>query len=446
MTKKKSNFNLYYVSLAILSLVVGYVFRVEAPIPNTADDYSFLETSMVSILGSILDETIPDDLDLGIDQIILKKISDPKSDFNYYKYNATVMLHNYGGDLRNAKVILHTDSDRNYLFLKNTADGFSLKAGEDYPVRGYEVLFDGRYNGGDINFKIEIQNEDENRTDVNDSNNEFGIEIFEFPPKLKSLSVDKFLEDGSFYLNFDEEEHVFSSNDFITYFSDTLSYRDTSLRYREVYTLNDLYPHYWLNTSLNLLESGHWSATRNSELDPEYIQPKEDILDPKNESYFYVKSIDEDSGYFKISDILAFLPQEEMDRAQFSRVFVDTLGLELTENDVNLYEDVDAEEWYGPAVQTIYNLGLTDINKFQYLPSEKITRAEVLKVVLDYFDVDLVFDDFDQRFEDIAEDDLIYPYAQALSADKKGTELADYFEPDSIATKSFLKYLINEYR
>lgn len=430
---------LFYSILVAVSVFIATIFS-----PKFIDtDYRFLETSMLSILNNLLEASIPNAPDLTIDKIAFKKVADPSENFNYYRYRASIHITNSGGDLTNATVKLSNDADNKANYLKNSNESFSLKGGDDYTLRNYEFIFDGRYNGGLVNFSVDIQGG--LKEDLNLNNNVYALEIFEPDAQLDSIGLSDINDDGAFIVNFDDFDHNFTANNSEVLFAKDLPDNGIDANYAEIYSHGKIYSYHWLENSKKLLNTSNWKVQKGFSSPPYLVQVYDDPFESKEVFYLYIKVIDKDSGYYKISDILKFSPSNEISRAQFAQLFVEYAKLELSEVTSTFYDDVELNEWYAPALQTLYDLGLTDFDTNNYSPSEMISRAEVLKTVLNYFDVDLVVSEFSPRFDDVDQDNDLYPYTQALQASEKGNDLSKYLAPNKNSTKEFLKYLINEY-
>jgi len=143
---------LLYIFVASFALLLGVVLSMDEPFIVRAN-----------VMDSI------QQYDLGIDKVVMEKIADPNSDLNYYKYNATLILHNYGDDLMDRKIVLHAGENQKHVFVFNTDDGFSLKKGEKYIVRNYGVLTDNIVDNEEIAFEIDLRD----RKDINSANNRY---------------------------------------------------------------------------------------------------------------------------------------------------------------------------------------------------------------------------------------------------------------------------------
>jgi hypothetical protein len=83
---------------------------------------------------------------------------------------------------------------------------------------------------------------------------------------------------------------------------------------------------------------------------------------------------------------------------------------------------------------------------FRFNPENPMTRGDALKVVMDYFDIDLANTGDTHPFKDITFDDPLFPYAKALFASGRAGIFSENFMSDKPATKNYLKYLIYEYK
>jgi len=444
MRKKGKKIYIYSI-VAGLSILIGSYFGPQGFNFDKPRDFKILETSVLHLLKSVANNTIYSQPDIAIEKVELKHISDPSDNFNYYKYDARVYLHNYGGDIKDAKVVLHTNSDKNLLFIRNDGLDFSLKKDDDYIVRRYEILFDAQFNGGEIDLEIELK--DNVNEELDYKNNIYPIEFFEGNSKIDDLKLTEIMPDGSFIFDFNEHNYSFEDFDIELVFGNKLNETNLKTNYREVYIDNEIYEYNSIENSEFLINSGNWKTVKSDSRYPT-VKVFDAPFNTEKTYYLYIKAVNRKNGYYKVSDILKFgpKPKEKLTRAQFAKLFVELASIDLNDEGLTLYEDINEEEWYSSAVQTIYNLGLTDISDFAYKPDEEISREEVIKTVLDYFDVDLSIADDVFRFQDIPLNHDLYPYAQALMVSDKGHALADFMLPKKAATHEYLKYLINEYR
>lgn len=403
-------------------------------------NFKILETSVLSILKNIAEENAPKPADLGIDKITIKKVSDPTDDFDYYKYKSTIVLHNYGGDLHGGRVILSAGKNQKYTLVKNTDTGFSLLKDENYIVRNYEFIFDGKYNGGQLPITVELID----KTDSDEENNTYTVDVFDSTAKIESISLKEILDDGTFVLDFNSIPFSIRKHNFELLTSDEAIYEESDVRYDEISTLDNEYGYYRIKNSLENIKS-NFTSTSVTELESHFVTFTYDPFLDESTHYLYVKATNPQTGNYAVSNMLMLPPQEQMNRAQFAKLFIDFTEIKIMDNGVTYFEDISEDEWYYPYAQTLYNLGLLDTGTYNYRPTILITRGEVLRIALDYFDVDLIINDGDSHFEDVAEDHYLYPYVEALLASSAGSSFHGNFNPDKPATKNYLKYLINEY-
>lgn len=421
--------------MASMFALSKYEFAVE-------EDYNFLQTSFVTVLKSISENRKVEPPDLGIEKVTLKKIADPTSKFNYYKYSANIVIKNDGGDLKNAQISLNAGGDQKTVFVKNEIDGFSLAEGQSYIIDNYEILLDGSYNSEKITVEMNLPK----NLDYYAGNNKYEVEILELPAKIEGLGIEKINDDGTFVLEFQSIDSDLSSNNFEIYASDVIEADEIEEKYAEITVGDKIYGYHRIKNSKEILGSDRWELKASQNSNGHLVKFGDDPFADSSSHYIYLKSINPDNGSYAISNILKFSPQKELDRAGFAKLFVDYAGIDVYAAGENYFYDVNPESWYAPYVQTIYNLGLIKNDDYKYDPNMPMTRGDVLRVVLDYFDVDLSMAYGGPHFEDVGRNHYLYPYVEALFASGKGGVFGDTFNPEATATKNYLKYLINEYK
>ena len=147
-----------------------------------------------------------------------------------------------------------------------------------------------------------------------------------------------------------------------------------------------------------------------------------------------------------MSNVLYFPGQEELTRAQAAKLFVDYADIMNFDLGGSGYKDVDSDDWYRNEVTTLYNLGLLDSDDEDFSPEEVMTRGELLQWVMDYYHIDLALNDGEPHFQDVDATHYLYPYVEGFFATAKTSALTERFRPHAPVTRSFLKYLTNEYR
>lgn len=428
----------FYTMIAILSLFV--VVNLAAK----RDDFSILKTSVVHVLQNIIEENIPEDPDLRIASVSLKKVADPTYELNYYRYQATVVIENLGGQLLNSTVKLSAGKDQEYVYVRNTDRGFLLGSNEKYIVDNYEVVLDGKYNGGEITFNIDVKAK--KQKDINPDNNNYSVSIFEQSAKLEDIEIANILEDNTFVLDFEPAYFYLTEDNFEIYTSDSLKVPDNELKYAELNTEKINYGYFKIKNSEKYLKDPSFKKQNTDFANSKFIKYETSPFEDEVTHYAFITAKDPLSGNYVFSNILVFPRQEKLNRAQFSKLFVDIAGIEIMSGGKIMFDDIKKSDWYTPYVQTLYSLGLIDsVTEHKFDPGKIMTRGEALRVVMDYFDGDLKIPD-NAHFKDVPQDEIIFPYAEGFYAEGKGRGLSEYFNPDRPVTGTFLKYLIYEYR
>jgi hypothetical protein len=398
-------------------------------------DFDFLETSFVGILQKVVEQGKPEAPDLSIERVSLKKTASPDRNFNYYRYNATLVVKNNGGRFRNSVAVLSGDNNQKHVFLKNGPDGFSLDAGETYIVDSYEVLFDGNYNGGQITLRLELKDVEHSLS----GKNFYRIDLFEPPAKIDDITIKNISRDGEVFVEYKPSNLFLSTDNYEIYVNKNLDFDPKDLRYAEVFLYDRFYDYYSIKSSKELLSAEGWENVESVQLGDSPFR--------NNQTYFvYVKASNPETQYYGVSNILKVVPQRDMRRNDFAKLFVDYAGIEIYDDGEIMFKDVKLSDWHAPYVQTLFNLGLLDHNELYYSPNEKATRAEVLMAVMDYFDVDLSVNPTLKRFEDVSAGDFINYYTQALSESGASIVFGDYFHGDLPATRNYMKYLVDVYK
>lgn len=432
MSKKKV---LIYSFVGLISLFVVNIFE------SGKSDLRTSRTSLLSVLQSTQEESEPIPADLSIEKITLRKTGSPTSKFNYYKYSANVVIKNHGGDLTDANVVL-SGSDQKSYFLKNSEHGFSLGKGKSYIIENYDVIFDGNYNGGEIKFGIDIKDQN----DYYKGNNSYAVNVFELPAKIENIAVKGIEDDGTFVLDYKLGNPLLAADNMEIFTNDSLEIAEDTERYSEADKGKKIYSYYKIKSSLKTVRDKNWKSQKFSDTYGYKIKFSDNPWNDKTDHYVYLKTVNPKNGYFAASNILKFTYQKELERSDFAQLFVDFNNLKILNDGVIYYEDVPAESWFAPYVQTIYNLGLISNSNTKFFPERKMTRGEALRVVFDYFDVDLSYKEELSSFGDVGKKHYLYPYVEALYSNGKGAIFGKNFNPDAPATKNYLKYLIYAYK
>ena len=422
----------------VLAGVVATVLSVNLAFKG--EEVKLLETSVLSILQKVVEKHALTPPDLAIEKVTLKKSGNPTADFNYYKFKTTIILHNYGGKLRNEQVAIRAFPEQKNVIIKNTEEGFTLLENDTYIVRNYEVLMDGDYNGGEFSFEVDLLSEE----DYFEDNNTFKVAVFEGPAKIGDIGVKDLKSDGSLELDFDAKKFMLRKHEFNFETADSLLFSGKKVEYNERSSGEKIFRYYVMKNDLKDIK-GNFVVKEISQIDTPLIKFSDDPSSDSSEHFVYVKAVNPENGFYAVSDVLQFSYAEEMTRAEFAKIFIDTLEIPLDPEGTNNFYDLQKSDWYIPYVQTLYNLGLLTTNSTNFGPGEKITRGEVLRVVLDYLDVDLQIAGGGKHFSDVDEKHVFYPYVEAVFASGKAKAIKDTFNLSAPATRDFLNYLIYEY-
>lgn len=390
MQKKKKS--LVYVLVAVLSL--GFMFQIA----TNKNDYNFLETSFLHILKKIAEENKPAPPDLMIKNVTLKKVSDPKDYFNYFKYEADIEIVNLASNLKDAKVVIRSGDSTEFSLGSN----FSLAKNESFIVEDYEVLFDGDYNSGEVKIEVVRTDKDEYYTE----NNTYLAPVFELPARIETTALQLLKGDYGDDVEIMKGEFVSARN----------------YEYREIIIGDEIISFHEIKNSSASVDSDLWESVESYSGEPAYI---------------YLKKTDKETGNYAVSKIWKFFENKKLTRAEFAKMFVDYANVDLLEGGVEFFEDVDYGADYAPYVHTLYNLGLIETDGVFYFPEAPATRADVLQVVMNYFDIDL-YTKNNSEYSD--------PYLQTLNNSELGKDFSNPFEPEEIASEAYLKHLINAYQ
>ncbi|PIR54655.1 hypothetical protein COU74_05200 [Candidatus Peregrinibacteria bacterium CG10_big_fil_rev_8_21_14_0_10_36_19] len=398
-------------------LVTVVAFAFSSNIIFRTSSVTFVQTSILSLIQNYA----PKPADLAIEKAVFVKKSNPTESFNYFRYKATVVLKNNGGDIKNARVVMKMN-DGSASVIKTDEQGFSLASGATFIAKD-EALFDGNYNGGNI--KVDVNLTDE--FDFDESNNVFETSVFDSKAKVENLHISGLLPTGGFEIQYDAAKFRLREHQFELFVSKEMK----TEREGKYANYNDVSYELFENSNENLAD----------------IMP-EDKIDfvpfDGNKVYFFVKITDPVTGNYAISDVAKVEKEETMTRAEFAKDFINLAKIPVSYEGIKNFDDVDENEWYAPYIQTLYNLGLIKMGAEKFGPMENMSRGDALYVVMDYFDADLAISDGAPHFEDVSASSRAYAYAESYFNKGLFTD-GKKFEPNKPLTKSFLKHLINEY-
>ncbi|MBT4917483.1 hypothetical protein HON58_03530, partial [Candidatus Peregrinibacteria bacterium] len=430
--KSKNKKIISYLVSASLVVFIGASFMIQK------SDYNILTTSVLTMLKGIADEYAPEPPDLEITNIALLKKSSPSEHLNYYKYGATVIIHNKGGNLANARVVLRGDDNQKSVVVRNTDEGFSLKAGESYIVHDYELLFDGDYNIGTSEVTVDIID----KVDIDLTNNSYEAMFYEDAPEITGISLKEILDDGTFVLDFDNSNFISDRHIYEIYYGKDVPISGEE-RFVESSSEELVHQYFRVKNSLDILDS-QLDYNEVTELDSHFIEFDYDPFATEEATYVYVKATDPVSGYYAFSNVLAFAKGQSFTRSEFAQIFIDYGEIKTNDSGFSYFTDVSEEDENYEYIQTLYNEGVLDTSRTNYRPLDVMTRGEDLAMIIDYYDVDLKIGKGAPHFEDVSESHPYFSYAETLYLTGGASAFSEYMSLDKPATKSYLRYLINE--
>lgn len=406
-----------------------------------AANVKILETSVLSILQNLAEKNAPIPADLSIENVVLRKVASPSKKFNYYKYNATIVVSNNGGSLKNGRVLLSSGREQKYTLVKNTDQGFSLKGGEKYIIRNYEIVFDGNYNGGELEIKIEVVDS----VDTKKENDIYKLVIFESEPKISDIKVKEILPDGTVLIDFNAIPFSKREHEYYLMTAESLAFDAKDARYAEIETEKNIYGYARIRNSIANINAGFEEESLSID-EAREINFSKNPLNFDGEFYVFLKAVDPTSGNYAISNVLRFGQQSALTKAEALNFFIEYADIQPATSGEVPYEDVKLEDWFYFHVLTFHNLGLLDLDAVNFYPGNPMTRAASLALVMKYFDVDLGVSNAGPHFSDVDETHYLYPYVEGLLLFGNSVSFGEKFYPEKSTTKDFLKYLINEYR
>ncbi len=400
-------------------------------------EFNFLTTSILDSVRYFTALSRPDPVDLSIENVSVRLVSNPDITDPFNRYHATIEIKNNGGSLKNGHLLLFSDGGQKYYNVENTSRGFSLGAGEIYTIRNYEITLHEDYNGLELPLEIMLTD----IADNNEENNSYPISIFIPGAKIKDMKVKAISDEGVYLLDFDDSALKGGRNfyEFVSLINPKIPYKD--YQYYEIETQERLYGFDTIPFN-NEYVQGESEQKRIFREQAEMIRYARNPFTDLNEHYFYLKAVNPETGAYSVSDIVHLDSQEELTRAQFAKIFIDFAGIELKSEGVIYYDDIGTDAWYAPYIQTLYNMGLINSQNFQFFPVNLMSRADAMRVIMDYYDTDLTVPD-GPHFFDVNMNSDFYPYIEGFYAANTENRFTDYFYPDEPVKRSFIKHLIN---
>lgn len=424
----------------IAAFITSALIVLGAVIPQKGENYDLMDDTIFSIVENLVEKGMLQKPDLSIEKVQIYKQSDPNQDNPAYSYKADIHIKNNRGNLRNATVLLEENSKEKPYLIRNTGRGFTLEKDEFFIIKDYPLVFDGRLNAGSTDIKLQINKD----LDRDLTNNTHQINFQEFPAKLQDIQIQELRENKTLAISYKTDDHIKKNFEFTIHSNSGMQFPSNELEYFEIDSSKNIIDYYRVTGSNEYYIRNNWDEKSDTYFNTQFIDIGEKIN--KNQPFsIFIKATDPQTGDYAVSDILHFQSSEGMNKAELAKLIINLTNTEIYDEGEIYYTDITKDDWHFPYVQTLYNLGVTDLSSQNFVPEAKITRGELLRIVIEFFDVDLVSRAKDSRFDDINEDNEIYHYTQALHVSGGADNLGDNFMPDSLASRNFLNYLIKTY-
>jgi hypothetical protein len=416
--------------IALFSGIIGGLSRV--------DLFQGSILSLFNKIGLVAFES--GEPDVGIEYVYLRKTANPSDVFAYYKYDATIVVRNYGEDFKDASVTVSAGATQKSAFIRNGLNGLSLTKGQTFIFDDYELLMDSKLNYEDFVFEISPKNINDNDLE----NNFYTVFAFEEPAEIENFSIESKDKKDDFVFSYDFE----SDMNLQLCSADEPDFLDENeFRYAEIDAGNDVYSFYKIKADPAILTSEKFTCDNF---------PKNGVtgsfgayFDSGKDAVLFLKAVSDDNETgFANSNFLYLPAQEFMTRADFAKIFVESIGIDIKKDGKNYFKDILESDWFYPYVQTMFNKGLvSDPIDFAFNPNDVVYRADVLEPLLNYYDVDILsVDEGAPHFADVDKDSSGFFFAEALYSEGKAKAIGIYLHPENRASKQFLKYLINEFK
>jgi len=367
--------------------------------------------------------------DLGISEISFYKTANPDPQSNNYRYSSNIIIKNYGGAIRDAKVTL--SAENKVSVLRNCEGGFCLEKDKTFEIKNFELRLNGNYNAGQLDISLQVE---DGKGDQDLTNNKRTASFFETPAKINLFEIRELTKDNSFIFDYDYSELLKNDDHEVQiYTADDLGVSADQMNYSEKTMADKIYGYYKIRNSLDLIENEAWKHIGSN------------FYNISAGDYIYVAVKNKLSGDFAFSNILYLPEYAELSRAQMAKLLVDGLGISISDVDQSAFADVPKDSWYAPYVQVLFEMGVLDFNGSNYNPSLLASRGDVLKTLIEFYDVDLKINDGAPHFKDVPEDDEAFVYAETLFANNHAGVFEGELKLNQNATNKYINYLINAY-
>ncbi|MFC1616179.1 S-layer homology domain-containing protein [Patescibacteria group bacterium] len=424
----------------IAAFIASAIIILGTVIPQKGEDYNLREDTIFKIVHNLIDQGLLTKPDLAIDKVEIHKLENPSSQQPYYRYNADIFIKNNGGNIRSATVTLEDNNSDKPFLLRNSGSGFTLEKEEIFILRDYKLIFDGRLNVGEIELSLQVPSE----LDSNKENNYYQIDFQEFPAKLADIRIEELFGDGTLMVGYETDDYVKRNFQFEVYTSQNAKFPNHEMEYFEIDYDKKIFDYYRATSSMNNFQENDWERQKDTYFNTQYYNINGKITKDKSLSFF-IKAEDPETGAYAVSDILHFQKSEGINRGELAKLLIVLTNTKIYDKGEIYYNDISKEDWFFPYVQTLYNLGVTDLETTNFYPEEDVLRGDFLKLAIEFFDIDLVSREKIPRFKDIPVDHDLFHYTQAFYASGGAKNLAPYFRPELKANLNFLNYFIQNY-
>ena len=138
-----------------------------------------------------------------------------------------------------------------------------------------------------------------------------------------------------------------------------------------------------------------------------------------------------------------YRPDDPITRAELLKIVMNAANVTTAYDAASTYDDVSADDWWAPYVSTAKKKGYISANNSTFRPTDDITRAEAIKILLGIKNIQAMYDE-SNTYDDISPDDWWAPYVS--TAKKLGYISAtnSTFRPnDTITRGEAAKMIVN---
>ena len=142
-------------------------------------------------------------------------------------------------------------------------------------------------------------------------------------------------------------------------------------------------------------------------------------------------------GYMDEEMYMYVKPNDNITRAQFTKILVNALSLEAT-GTPKKFSDVKSSAWYYEYVNTASSLGIINGNtNGTFAPNKNITRDQMTKMIVLAFEKTVPFSNSaTQKFSDVSKDYWAFDYINKASGAEIVKGFGTTFKPLNLATRA----------